>query len=81
MTSNIARWIVSCGSSWGSCFSLMCIVCRRLGLIPIATAFAGFCPAYRLLGLNTCNGLVRRQHYGRPMGIKQVAGILFYIRR
>jgi hypothetical protein len=25
-----------------------------LGVIPIATAFAGFCPAYRFLGLNTC---------------------------
>ncbi len=25
-----------------------------LGLIPIVTALAGFCPAYRLLGLNTC---------------------------
>jgi hypothetical protein len=24
-----------------------------LGLIPIATAFTGFCAAYRLLGLNT----------------------------
>jgi hypothetical protein len=25
-----------------------------LGLIPIVTAFAGFCPIYRVLGLNTC---------------------------
>ncbi len=25
-----------------------------IGLIPIATAFVGFCPAYRLLGLRTC---------------------------
>jgi hypothetical protein len=25
-----------------------------LGLIPIVTALAGFCPIYRALGLNTC---------------------------
>lgn len=26
-----------------------------LGLIPLATAAIGFCPLYRLLGINTCN--------------------------
>lgn len=25
-----------------------------LGLIPMTTAVAGFCPLYRLLGMNTC---------------------------
>ncbi len=25
-----------------------------LGLIPLVTGLVGFCPAYRLLGLNTC---------------------------
>ena len=25
-----------------------------IGLIPIATAALGFCPAYTLLGINTC---------------------------
>jgi hypothetical protein len=25
-----------------------------IGIIPLVTAFAGFCPAYRLLGMNTC---------------------------
>lgn len=25
-----------------------------LGLIPIATALVGWCPAYRLLGIRTC---------------------------
>ena len=25
-----------------------------IGVIPLATAFVGFCPAYRLLGLRTC---------------------------
>ncbi len=25
-----------------------------VGLIPLLTAFAGFCPAYRLLGFSTC---------------------------
>lgn len=25
-----------------------------LGIIPIATAAMNFCPAYRLLGINTC---------------------------
>ncbi|MBK8175292.1 MAG: DUF2892 domain-containing protein [Rhodospirillales bacterium] len=27
-----------------------------LGVIPLATALIGWCPAYRLLGLNTCRG-------------------------
>jgi len=25
-----------------------------LGLIPLITGLVGFCPAYRLLGINTC---------------------------
>ena len=25
-----------------------------VGLVPLGTALIGFCPAYRLLGLNTC---------------------------
>ena len=25
-----------------------------LGLIPLLTGFLGFCPAYKLIGLNTC---------------------------
>ena len=27
-----------------------------LGLIPLATGLVGFCPAYALLGINTCGG-------------------------
>ena len=30
-----------------------------LGLVPLATATIGFCPLYRLLGINTC-GLRKR---------------------
>jgi hypothetical protein len=25
-----------------------------IGLVPLVTAFVGWCPAYRLLGLSTC---------------------------
>ena len=25
-----------------------------IGLVPLVTAFVGFCPAYRLLGIRTC---------------------------
>jgi ABC-type uncharacterized transport system permease subunit len=25
-----------------------------IGIVPLATAFMGFCPAYAILGLNTC---------------------------
>jgi hypothetical protein len=25
-----------------------------LGLIPLATGFVGFCPLYRVIGVNTC---------------------------
>ena len=25
-----------------------------IGIVPLATALIGFCPAYRLIGLNTC---------------------------
>jgi hypothetical protein len=31
------------GSMWG-----------LVGLVPLATAFIGFCPAYPLFGMNTC---------------------------
>jgi hypothetical protein len=30
-------------------------VVLALGLVALATAVTGFCPAYRLLGLNTCS--------------------------
>jgi membrane protein implicated in regulation of membrane protease activity len=26
-----------------------------IGIIPLATAIFGYCPAYRLIGLNTCS--------------------------
>ncbi|GIX28719.1 YgaP family membrane protein [Pelomicrobium sp. G1] len=26
-----------------------------IGIVPLATALVGFCPAYSLLGLNTCS--------------------------
>ena len=26
-----------------------------IGIIPLATAFIGWCPAYRLLGIRTCS--------------------------
>jgi ABC-type polysaccharide/polyol phosphate export permease len=26
-----------------------------IGVIPLVTALAGFCPAYRLIGLSTCS--------------------------
>ncbi len=26
-----------------------------IGLIPLVTAFAGFCPAYRLIGVSSCS--------------------------
>lgn len=25
-----------------------------IGIVPLATAFIGFCPAYTILGVNTC---------------------------
>jgi hypothetical protein len=25
-----------------------------IGVVPLVTAFMGFCPAYKLVGLNTC---------------------------
>jgi sulfite exporter TauE/SafE len=25
-----------------------------IGVVPLATAFIGFCPAYRLIGVSTC---------------------------
>ena len=31
-----------------------------IGVVPLVTAFAGFCPAYRLIGLNTCPIAPRR---------------------
>ena len=55
MTRNIGTLDRFCASSWGSCLSRISICADnwgRLGLIPLATAFAGFCPIYRLLGLS-----------------------------
>ena len=31
-----------------------------IGLVPIATGLAGFCPLYRLLGVSTCRTPSRR---------------------
>jgi hypothetical protein len=31
-----------------------------IGLVPLATGLAGYCPAYRLLGLNTCPSAPRK---------------------
>jgi len=31
-----------------------------LGLVPLATGLAGFCPLYRLIGLSTCPATGRR---------------------
>ncbi len=31
-----------------------------LGLVPLATGFVGYCPLYRLLGIDTCR-LVHRE--------------------
>jgi hypothetical protein len=31
-----------------------------IGLVPLATGLAGYCPAYRLLGLNTCPAAPRK---------------------
>ncbi|GAB2874681.1 DUF2892 domain-containing protein [Pseudoduganella ginsengisoli] len=31
-----------------------------LGLVPLATGFAGVCPLYSLLGFNTCSASHRR---------------------
>lgn len=33
-----------------------------VGLIPLATGVIGFCPAYKLLGLNTCPVKTRESH-------------------
>jgi hypothetical protein len=30
-----------------------------IGLIPLVTGVVGFCPTYRLLGIDTRNGLIR----------------------
>ena len=27
----------------------------RIGIVPLATALIGYCPAYSLLGIRTCN--------------------------
>ena len=29
-------------------------VLNQIGIVPLATALIGYCPAYRLIGLNTC---------------------------
>ena len=31
-----------------------------IGVVPLLTAFVGFCPAYRILGLSTCPAAPRR---------------------
>jgi Protein of unknown function (DUF2892) len=31
-----------------------------IGLVPLATGLAGYCPAYRLLGINTCPASARK---------------------
>ena len=31
-----------------------------IGIIPLITALVGFCPAYRLIGVDTCSKLDRR---------------------
>lgn len=33
-----------------------------IGVIPLVTAMAGFCPAYRLLGMRTCKTASRPHH-------------------
>lgn len=41
-----------------------------VGIVPLATAFLRWCPAYTLFGLNTCrNGACDAdQNAGRPLG-------------
>ncbi len=39
----IAAALLGDGMAWG-----------WIGLVPLATAAVSFCPAYRMLGLNTC---------------------------
>lgn len=31
-----------------------------IGVVPLLTAFVGFCPVYRILGLSTCPAAPRR---------------------
>jgi len=31
-----------------------------VGLVPLATGLIGFCPVYRLVGLDTCRGPARK---------------------
>jgi hypothetical protein len=33
-----------------------------LGFVPLATGFIGFCPLYRVLGINTCHGARAPRH-------------------
>lgn len=33
-----------------------------IGIVPLLTAFVGFCPAYRLLGLRTCKADPEPRH-------------------
>lgn len=33
-----------------------------IGIIPLATAFVGFCPAYRLFGFRTCSAGTQAKH-------------------
>jgi hypothetical protein len=39
---------------WHSVPSGLWVGWRAIGLVPIATALIGWCPAYPLLGINTC---------------------------
>lgn len=39
----IIGWGIMANNWWGA-----------IGIIPLATALVGFCPAYSLLGINTC---------------------------
>lgn len=40
----IALAVFGQGMAWG-----------WIGVIPLATSLVSFCPAYRIIGLNTCN--------------------------
>jgi DUF2892 family protein len=35
-----------------------------VGIVPLATSLVGFCPLYRLLGINTCRTTGGPQHHG-----------------
>ena len=52
-TDRILRLIVSL-ILIGSAVAGMIGVWGFIGVVPIVTAFLGFCPAYNVLGINTC---------------------------